>query len=109
MAEKFLRTRGLKIIARRWRTRSGEIDLVAMDGDEVVFVEVKARHSTWHGTPAEAVTRTKRDNLRATAAAFLKVKHFIRARYRIDVIAIDASCADSPRITYIRSAVGADN
>ena len=106
LAEKFLRTSGLKIIARRFRTRAGEIDLIAMDGDEVVFVEVKTRRSARFGTPEESVTRTKRAHLRAVAFAYLSSAHRPRARFRIDVIAIEMRQNDSPQVTHIRSAVG---
>lgn len=106
LAEKFLRASGLKIIARRFRTRAGEIDLIAMDGDEVVFVEVKTRRSGRFGTPEESVTRTKRAHLRAVAFAYLSSTHRPRARFRIDVVAIEVFVNESPRITHIRSAVG---
>lgn len=109
IAEQFLRAAGLKIIARRFRTRAGEIDLIAMDGDEVVFVEVKARHSSRFGAPQESVTRTKRTHLRAVAFAYLKHARLPRARFRIDVVGVEPRKNESPRITHIKSAVGEDD
>ncbi len=108
IAEKFLREKGLKIIARRFRTRSGEIDLIAMDGDEVVFVEVKARHSRRYGAPEESVTYTKRTHLRTVAFAYLAAKHLTRARFRIDVIAVELGSDGLPHVKHFRSAVGED-
>lgn len=104
-AEDFLRAAGLRIVARRWRTRTGEIDLIAMDGDEVVFIEVKARRTAAFGPPEEAVTRAKRDHLRAAAAAWLEAKRPAGAPFRIDVVAVEPAIGGPPRVTHIRSAV----
>ncbi|RMD50459.1 DUF91 domain-containing protein [Candidatus Parcubacteria bacterium] len=59
-AVKFLRAAGYKILIRNYRTVFGEVDIVAKDGDEFVFVEVKARHSDKFGYPEEAVTERKK-------------------------------------------------
>ena len=67
LAAQYLQVHGYEILASRYRTRYGEADLVARIQDTLVFVEVKARTNTKHGTPAEAVTAKKKKN--ATMAA----------------------------------------
>ncbi len=67
----YLRSRGYLIVARNWRWRGGEVDIIAKDGETIVFVEVKARTGTRFGLPAEAVDRRKRGKLLAAARAFL--------------------------------------
>ncbi len=62
---------GYRILARRYRCRWGELDLVAQDQDALVFVEVKARTAVRYGSPAEAVTARKRECLARAAACFL--------------------------------------
>ncbi|MBC7093414.1 YraN family protein [Candidatus Bipolaricaulota bacterium] len=67
----FLRAQGMRIVARNWRWRGGEIDIVAKDGPTLVFVEVKGRASRRFGGPEEAVTAGKRQRLWRAAQAFL--------------------------------------
>ena len=66
-----LERRGYAILARRYRTRHGEIDVVARDGETTVFVEVKARTTAEFGTAAEAVTRSKQRRLVSMATDYL--------------------------------------
>jgi putative endonuclease len=63
--------RGYEVVARNWRCREGEIDLIVRRGGTVVFCEVKARTSDAFGVPAEAVTRAKQQRLRRLAARWL--------------------------------------
>ena len=60
-AEKHLRSLGYRILDRNWRWRKGELDLVAEQEEQIVFVEVKARRSQLYGSPEEAITRSKRE------------------------------------------------
>lgn len=87
-AEKFLKRKGYKIVARGLRVRGGELDLVAVDGRTVVFVEVKTRSSHDAGTPAEAIDARK--EARMTRAAMLYLKRHSLEGYscRFDVVAI---------------------
>lgn len=88
VAEAHVRRRGWQVLERNWRCRDGELDLVALDGDELVVVEVKTRRSTAYGHPAEAVTAAKLARVRRLAALWLAV-HEIRPRsVRVDVIAV---------------------
>jgi putative endonuclease len=84
-AARFLRRCGLRVLRRGYRTDQGEIDLIALDGTVVVFVEVKARSQ---GTPAEAVTPEKQRRLTLAGLHFLKRYNLLDQRSRFDVVAI---------------------
>jgi putative endonuclease len=84
-----LERRGYAILARRYRTRHGEIDVVADDGGTIVFVEVKARESDECGGAAEAVTTHKQRRLTAMAVDYLARNHVTDRPCRFDVVAID--------------------
>lgn len=85
----FLEGRGLRILARNWRCRFGEIDLVAKDGPAVVFVEVRMRSSTAFGGAAGSIGHAKRRRLVAAANLFLATRR-IEAPCRFDAVLIDA-------------------
>jgi putative endonuclease len=87
-AAKFLKRRGFKIIARGERLRGGELDLVAVDGRTVVFVEVKTRVSHDAGHPAEAVDIHKQRKLTQLATMYLKRHNLLAYSSRFDVVAI---------------------
>jgi putative endonuclease len=81
---------GITILERRARTRAGELDLVALDGELVVFVEVKARRGTGFGTPAEAVGAVKRRRLARVALEWLARRRWLSRRCRFDVVEVFA-------------------
>jgi putative endonuclease len=87
-AAKFLRKKGLTIVARSNRGRLGEIDLVAVDDRTVVFVEVKTRRSHDAGHPADAVDDDKQRRLTRLALSYLKQHHLLECRARFDVVAV---------------------
>jgi len=87
-AARFLKRRGYKILARGSRLRPGELDLVALDGRTIVFVEVKTRQSAVAGHPAEAVDAAKQRRLTRLAVTFLKRHGLLDYPARFDVIAI---------------------
>jgi len=87
-AQRFLKKQGYVILERQFTTRFGEIDLIARDGDEIVFVEVKARHSDLFGDPEASVTDTKLQKIAAVGEQYLSQKQ-LDLSYRVDVIAID--------------------
>jgi len=88
-AAQFLQAHGYTVLAQNWRTRGGEIDLVAERTGVLVFVEVKARTSHRFGTPEEAITPAKRRKLIRTAQAYLHSRGKEDSEWRIDVIALD--------------------
>ena len=88
LAVAYLEQPGLVVLSRNWRCRDGEIDLVARDGDALVFCEVKTRRGTGYGHPVEAVTPTKQRRLRTLAQRWL-VAHEEHARdLRFDVVGV---------------------
>lgn len=88
-AERYLTGRGLRIEARNYRTRGGEIDLVARDGAYLVFVEVRARASAAWGSSTESVGARKRARLASAAAHYLMVHTGANPPpCRFDVVAI---------------------
>jgi putative endonuclease len=97
---------GYAVLARRYRSKHGEIDIVARDGETTVFVEVKARATAEFGTAAEAVTRRKQLQLASMARDYLARNQLTDAPCRFDVVAIDG-VGDSVAITVYRNAFDA--
>jgi putative endonuclease len=93
---------GMTVLDRNWRSRQGELDIVALDGDELVIVEVKTRSGLAFGHPAEAVTRAKVARLRRLAAEWLG-KHDVHARdVRIDVVAVLRRRSGAALVEHVR-------
>ena len=103
-AEAALVRAGLRIVARRYRTRRGEIDLVAEEGDVLVFAEVKARRSDRHGSPGEAVGWRKRHRIARTALAYLAEWSLHHRVCRFDVVEILEEPGGGVRVTHHRDA-----
>ena len=90
-AEEALLAAGLAVVERRFRCRCGEIDLVAWDGDTLVFVEVKTRAGVEHGTPGESVHPRKRARLARAAAVWLSRYRGPAPPCRFDVVEVRCS------------------
>ncbi len=103
-----LERRGYVILARRYRTRFGEIDIVADEAGTVVFVEVKARRSAEFGTAAESVPGWKQRRLAAMALDYLAWADRLNDRCRFDVVAIDGIGTDRIDLKVIANAFPAD-
>ena len=93
---------GLTIVERNWRCSQGEIDIVAREGAELVFVEVKTRSSVAYGHPLEAITAVKLARLRRLAAAWCEAHPEGYSRIRIDAIAIVAPPGRDHTIEHLR-------
>lgn len=87
IAASYLVKKGLKIVERNVQIRSGEIDIVALDRQTLVFVEVKTRRQTKYGLPFESVTRKKQQKLRELALYYLQM-HKGASSFRFDVCSI---------------------
>lgn len=87
-AEAALYRDGLRVIERRFRCRLGEIDLIALHGDVIVFVEVKTRRGDGYGRPAEAVHARKRASIAAVALEFLRRRRWLERVCRFDVVEV---------------------
>lgn len=103
LAVSALERRGYTILATNVRTPLGEIDIVARDGEAIVFVEVKARRSRLRGDPKAAVTPLKQRRLSLAALAYLKRTRQSGVRARFDVVAITGGCRP-PQIEIVRNA-----
>ncbi len=104
-AEKYLKRKGYKIVARGLLLRGGELDLVAVDGRTIVFVEVKTRRSIEHGRPAEAVGPRKQGYLTRAALFYLKRHGLLEYPARFDVVAITwPQDAKRPTIEHFQNA-----
>lgn len=103
LAVKFLKKKGYKIIARNYKNYIGEIDIIARDGDTIVFIEVKTRTDISFGYPFEAVNKRKRQKLKNLALLYLK-RQGKESPVRFDVLSI--FCMDNGKkdIEHIKDA-----
>ena len=90
-AAQFLVKQGYKLLERNYRTRSGEIDLIALHQGQVVFVEVKTRTSDAYGAPELAVNLRKQQRMIKAALGYIKYKKLHQVPCRFDVVAITAA------------------
>lgn len=87
-AARYLRRRGYRIIARRQKILRGDIDIIALDGRTVVFVEVRSRSDTRHGHPVETIDRQKQRRLIELANAYIRRHRLEDTSVRIDVVTV---------------------
>jgi putative endonuclease len=104
LAAEHLVDSGMHLVDRNWRCPLGEIDLVARDGDTLVFCEVKTRRGSRYGPPAAAVVRAKQLRLRRLAAEWLKVTGNHARDIRFDVVSVLPGRRGAPRVEHLRSA-----
>ena len=103
MARAFLERKGLNVVAANVRTKGGELDLVAKDGNTLVFVEVKGRSSNKFGRPEEYVDLRKQKRLAGAAEAYLSQMPSAEMPCRFDVVAVDFS-EGAPIMRHIKDA-----
>lgn len=104
LATKYLQQIGYIIIERNFECRQGEIDIIAKDKDEVVFVEVKTRGSFLYGLPKEAVDKTKKRHLYRSAEFYIYIKKLVDIPVRIDVIEVYEKQGNF-KINHIKNAI----
>ncbi len=109
LARQWLERAGYRMLAANYRCPWGEIDLVAEEGSELVFVEVRTRRTDSYGSPQESVTRTKAQRLYATALDYLQNRVLAEGRevaqWRIDLVSIRLIPGQSPRVDHLKHAV----
>jgi putative endonuclease len=103
-AEAWLAERGMVAVARGFRSRRGEIDLIVEDRDVLVFVEVKTRAGSGYGRPAEAVGREKQRRMARVAEAFLAATGGWDRPCRFDVVEVEPVGGGKWRIAHIPDA-----
>jgi len=107
VAARFLADAGLTVVDSNWRCPRGEIDLVATDGDTLVFCEVKTRSTLRYGDPAEAVGVVKAARLRGLAGMWLEARQ-PRERWRtirFDVVTVLARPETTPQVRHLRGVI----
>jgi putative endonuclease len=101
-AAKFLRRHGYKILVRRFKSRAGELDIVARQKDWLVFIEVKTRKTEQFGGPSEAVNREKQRHMSRVALDYLRLLDNPRIKFRFDIVEVllrkDAQKPDDIRV-----------
>jgi putative endonuclease len=105
-AASYLVKRGYRILERNYSTRQGEIDLIALDRDEVVFVEVKTRTNDAYGSPEHAVNRRKQGRMIKAALGYIKSRKLHQVPCRFDVVAVSSGAENE--VELIRNAFEID-
>jgi putative endonuclease len=103
-AEQYLRHKGYRIVARNLRSSMGELDVIAEDGQVLVFVEVKARRTDAFGGAVHAVHRRKQEKLIQLAAQYLASHHMKDRLCRFDVVLVQGANAAASQINHIQNA-----
>ncbi|MBU4376955.1 MAG: YraN family protein [Candidatus Omnitrophica bacterium] len=97
LASGYLKRQGYEILERNYKTKIGEIDIVARDGKALVFVEVKTRQSDLYGLPEEAINAKKMRKLTQLAELYIKRKHLYQTEARFDVVGILMDCGNGSK------------
>lgn len=105
-AAQHLRRQGLRILDRNRQAGRYEIDIIAKEGETIVFVEVKTRRPSPIASPEANITRTKRKHLRTAAKAYIAAHDQPGCYYRFDLVAIIVPLEGSPEIRHYRHAFG---
>lgn len=103
-AARHLKGLGYRIVGRRERVLRGDIDIVALDGRTVVFVEVRSKSDTLHGHPAETVGPQKQRRIAELAAAYIRRHRLEDQSVRLDVVAVTFPAAGKPVIEHYQNA-----
>ena len=107
-ALRFLKVSGYRILARNYKSKLGEIDIVAKDRDTICFVEVKTRSSDKFGLPQEALSNFKQRQIAKAALNFLKENKLLDKKARFDVVSVTYQ-GDLPKIDLIKDAFELDS
>lgn len=91
LAARYLKRMGYQLLCRNYRSRFGEIDIIARDADTVVFVEVKSRKTSTYGHPKYAITYAKQEKISKTALYYLKSNGQSSSKARFDVVTISVA------------------
>ncbi|MBI4302295.1 MAG: YraN family protein [Chloroflexi bacterium] len=106
LAAEYLSQRGFHIIGRNLRTSLGEIDIVALEGDCLVFIEVRTKKSASFGAPEESFTPAKKERLVTLAQEYIQSHQDIPDNWRIDVVAVEINPQGQlQRIEHIANAI----
>jgi putative endonuclease len=105
-AKKYLSMRFYKILETNYRTRAGEIDIIAKDGDCVVFVEVKTRTNDHYGSPCEAVSYYKQKHMVNVAKSYIAKTGFeLECRFDVIEVVINNNIFKTAKINHIKNVI----
>src|SRR5271157_3252850 len=106
LAADFLTEQGYEIIETNYRCKEGEVDIIAKDGDVLVFIEVRAKNSRTFGSPEESITARKKEHLKNVAARYQETHDCLLQQPRIDFVAVELDTGGNPRrIEVIKNAI----
>lgn len=106
LATRLIQAQGYIIEARNYRTKYGEMDIIARKDETLVFIEVKTRTNRAYGLPEDSITRDKRQRLEAVAQCYLQDHPQFTGEWRIDVIAIEKkSGLEIPDVEWFENAI----
>ncbi len=108
-AKKYLKRQGYRILEQNLKNAFGEVDLVAMESGELVFVEVKTRTDSSLGAPEEAVTPSKRAHIVRTALGYVQQTGAEELQMRFDVVGVTFDDTGKPQVNLIKAAFTADD
>ena len=100
-AARYVQRAGLRVVARNWQSRTGEIDIIARDGDTLVFIEVRQRASKTFGGAAASISAAKRSKLIATAQMYLQTLP------TIPPCRFDALCFEADQVEWLKNCIDA--
>ena len=100
IAVEYLQKKGLRVMQRDWKSGHRDIDIIATDGECLIFVEVKTRQSCEYGLPVEAIDYHKLRNLNAAINHYICSRH-IDMPFRLDVVSVVGNIGGQPEITHI--------
>lgn len=106
-AVSLLKDNGYKILLKNYKSKLGEIDIIARDKDTVCFVEVKTRHTDRFGLPQEAISRSKQRQISKAALLYLKENNLLDRKARFDVVSVVYS-GDVPKLDLLKDAFELD-
>ena len=110
LACQYLQHQGLQLIEKNFHAKTGEIDLIMQDKQQLVFVEVRYRHqrnNRNYGSGATSITPTKRRRLLRTATYYMQLNHLVKQQARLDVVDVSGSL-ESPQVLWIPNAITED-
>jgi putative endonuclease len=110
IAKEHIEKLGYRVIETNFRCHEGEIDIIAQEGEQLVFVEVRTRRGLDFGTPEESITVSKRQKLIEVAYAYLQSHEVLSPSWRIDVVAVELGTGGTvSRVELIQNAVSGDS
>ena len=106
LAVDFLRKRGYRILETNFRCRAGEIDIIARQGDTLVFVEVRTKTNLDFGSPEESLSPAKRQHLAAAVETYLQELSHLPNSWRVDLVAIELDANNrAERVDLVENAI----